>query len=425
MAGIDSSEPTTPPAPKAAPRRPRLSRRKRWIFRAILLGFFLLVLEGISWLGITLLGHGEIRRTSDIYADQSEKIRQLLDPDIPNKLMEIHPVLGWRYAANFKDDVHQLNSKAMRSNREYSAVPGPDVLRVAVFGSSIVYCSEVDNPNAWPALMEAANSDLEVLNYGVGGYGPDQAYLRYTLEGTDMVPHVVILGLTSDEIRRMVNRYRRFLSSRDMVCFKPRFLIDDQGALSLLDCPVRTPADYERLLANPREIIRFGEHDYWYRPSVYENPVYDYSATVRMACWVASEINRRYLDPDRTHKGLVYNEASPAFRILAAVLEQFPRAVRAAGAVPLVVLLPEKESVQRAFRGGPKLYDPLLERLRERGVPYLDGMAAFRAAQGTADVDSWYAPGGHYSSAGDKVVADWLPGEIRKLVASHKRAGTP
>src|SRR5207245_1342737 len=106
---------------------------------------------------------------------------------------------------------------------------------------------------------------LELLNYGVGGYGTDQAYLRYLLDGADLAPQVVVMGFTTDELRRTVNVYRRFISTRDVVVsFKPRYLIDAQGRLSRLDAPLRERADYERLLADPRAIIRFGEHDAWY-----------------------------------------------------------------------------------------------------------------------------------------------------------------
>lgn len=365
--------------------------------------------------------HKNIRRTSDIYEDQSAKIRQLFDMTNP-PMREIHPVLGWRYAANYKNAMHQLNSKALRSTKEYTPIPDPDVLRIATFGSSIVYCSEVDNPNSWPGLMEAENPDLEVLNYGVPGYGTDQAYLLYLLEGSDLSPQVVVIGFTSDELRRIVNVYQRFLSTRQPVSFKPRFLLNAQGELFLLEVPVRERADYERLLANPREIIRFGDHDYWYQPSVYENPLYDYSATVRMTCWMATEVNRRFLDPDRPFRGQVFNDTSSAFRIQLALFEKFAEAVRASDALPLVVLLPETESVQRGLRGDPKLYDPLLRPLRERGIDCVDAIEAFRDAGTSADVNVWFASGGHYSPEGNKVVASWLTGEIRKKVASQRQA---
>jgi hypothetical protein len=408
-------EPPKPPDPKM--------NRSKWILLCTLMFALICVtIEGICWIGIALMPSMDIRRTVDVFEDQSVKIRQLLNPIGPG-MIEIHPVLGWRYAANYKTAVHHLNSKALRSTKEYTPIHPPNVLRIAAFGSSIVYCNEVDNPNAWPTLMEAENPDLEVLNYGVGGYGTDQAYLRYLLEGSDFAPQVVVIGFTPDELRRTVNVYRRFMSTRDLISFKPRYLLDAQGHLSLLEVPMRERADYERLLTNPREVIRFGKHDAWYQSCVYENPLYDYSTTMRLTCWLASEVNRRYLDPDRLFHGEVFNDTSTAFRIQLALFEKFAETVRASNAFPFVVLLPERESVQRGLQGGSKLYDPLLGPLRERGIDYVDAIEAFRSTGVTAEVNSWFASGGHYSPAGNKVVASWLSSEIRKKVASQKQAG--
>jgi hypothetical protein len=375
-------------------------------------------IEGISWIGLALLPSLRVRRTVDIYQEQSAQIRQLLDPSGP-RLVEIDRVLGWRYAANYVDATHQLNSKALRSAREYSPTAPPNVIRVAAFGSSIVYCSEVDNPNAWPALIETTNGDMQVLNYGVGGYGTDQAYLRYLSVGADLSPHVVLIGFTSDELGRTVNVNRRLISTLNGISFKPRFLIDARGELTLLDVPVRERADYERILTNPREVIRFREHDQWYQPCVYESPIYDYSAAVRMGCQLASEIDRRYLNPDRLVRGQVFNETSTAFRIQVALFQKFSEAVRRSGAIPIVVLLPEKESLQRGLQGGPKLYDPLLPFLREHGVDYVDAIEAFRGTS-AAELNGLFASGGHYSPLGNKVIASWLPGEIRKRVSGRR-----
>jgi hypothetical protein len=75
----------------------------------------------------------------------------LLDPVIAHHI-ELHPVLGWRYAP-----INQMNALALRSTREYSPIPPPSVVQIAAFGDSFVYGNEVDNANAWPTLMDAQN----------------------------------------------------------------------------------------------------------------------------------------------------------------------------------------------------------------------------------------------------------------------------
>jgi hypothetical protein len=399
-------------------RRPAASRPRRLLFALMTCVIILAVVEAASYAMIAVIPHSAPRRTADIYDEQSTLIRAFLDPSVPHH-RTVHSMFGWCNSANFKNSMYSTNSKALRGTREYTPKPGPNVLRVAAFGSSIVECSEVEDANAWPALIEAANPDIEVLNYGVGGYGSDQAYLRYLAEGTDFSPAVVLLCFTSDELGRTVNVYRRFISNaKESPLFKPRFLPTADGKLSLLQSPIRSNAEYEPLLENPSSIVAFGKYDAWYQPSVYENPVYDYSAGVRMLCWAAGQMNRRFLDRDRLVIDRQFNTKSTAFRIQLALFQKFSEAVRANGAMPIIVLLPEKESVASALAGGNKLYDPLLGPLGERGIVYLDAIDAFRNAKDSApNVASWFAPLGHYSAAGNQVVAAWLPSKIKELVA--------
>lgn len=407
-----------------APPRRQLSRRKKMVFSLVLLLIGYGIAEVISLIAIAAMPEREIRRTSDIYAEQSASVRQFLDPKVPH-LIEMHPRLGWRYAANYKNREHQLNSIAVRSTREYTPQPGPNVLRLSAFGDSYVYSSEVDNPNAWAALMESEDPNLEVLNYGVGGYGVDQAYLRYLDEGPAMAPHVVLIGFTLDDVRRTVNVYRRFLAHRDFVLFKPRFLLDTNGELSLVDAPMKGPADYERLLTDPQEIRRFRDQDYWYSPAVYDNPIYDYSATVRLLTAIGAGVHRKYLDPERIFKDQFFNTDSTAYKIQAKLFEQFSKSVREKGAIPFVVMLPDDQSIVRARKGEPTAYEPFLAFMREKGIAYLDAAEAFQAVAEPVDVPSWFAPNGHYSPAGNQIVARWLAGMIRKKVAEHDPARLP
>lgn len=406
--------------PKKAPRK--LKGPKRILFRVLSLVLALTVIEAFSWIAIALVPDRAIRRTSDIFDEQSNMIRAFLARRSVPHHIEIHPVLGWRYAANFRDQDHQMNSMALRSAREYEPIPPPGVLRIAAFGDSYVYGSEVDNASAWATVMESNTPNLEVLNYGVGGYGVDQAYLRYLLEGSVLAPHVVLIGFTPDDIVRTVNVYRRFLWNRDFVLFKPRYVLGKQGELSLLDVPMRELKDYERLLANPSEVIRFGENDYWYEPSIYENPFHDYLATLRLTCAFANWLHRKYIDPERPIRGETFNETSTAFRIQVALFERFTESVRASGALPLVVMLPDEQSVWRVRQGQSTVYDPLLRRMQERRIAYIDAVEAFKGSDATAKVKGWFAPKGHYSVVGNTVVAVWLVGAVREQVTNHDSA---
>jgi hypothetical protein len=403
--------------------RPR--QTSRFTLGAVLALLVLGLIEGLAW-AITPLAEQSldtrIWRTPRIFAEQSEMIRRLTDASRPSHL-ELHPVLGWRYAPDHRDAGQGLNSMALRSNREYAVLPPPGVLRIAAFGDSFVYGNEVINDHAWPALLEAENPHLEVLNYGVGGYGLDQAFLRYLIEGDSLAPHVVLMGFTEDDLRRLVNVYRRFISDREPALFKPRYRLQADGTISLLPNPVADAAAYERYLRDPRAVRELGRHDQWYAPAVFDNPLYDYSALVRLLSVLGTRVHDRHFAAERLWKGGVFNPASEAFRIQVALLEQFADTVRAAGRSPLVVFLPSRASVERSLAGGRLLYEPLAAALRSAGVEYLDAADAFREAVAAGGPHRWFAPGGHYSEEGNRVVAAWLArrlnGRKDELLAQH------
>lgn len=388
-------------------------RRTLVLFRVVALIVALGIMELLSALAAAVIQYPKIKRVSVLYAEQSSEIRQLLDRSVPHHT-EIHPILGWRHTPNFPGAVDRMNAAGLRGAREYARTPRAGVLRVAAFGDSFVYGAEVDSGASWAGLIESQNPDIEVLNYGVAGYGVDQAYLRYLLEGKAFSPDIVLMGFIPDDINRAVGVYGRFRAPGGGAFFKPRYVLSDRGGLELLDVPLKTRADYEVLLVNPREVTRIGRTDYWYPGCVYENPLHDYSATMRLACAAGGQVYRRYLDPDRPVKGGFFNENSSAFKIQAALFREFFAAVREREALPLIVMLPDLKAVERLRRGGRPVYEPLMRYLRNHDLPYLDAADAFLADDRTIDTKTWFAPGGHYSSSGNQLVASWLASTLRQ-----------
>jgi lysophospholipase L1-like esterase len=318
--------------------------------------------------------------------------------------------------------MNRMNSVGLRGTREYTPTPLAGILRVAAFGDSFVYGAEVDNAHAWAGLLENGRPAIEVLNYGVGGYGVDQAYLRYLFEGQAFSPHIVLMGFIPDDINRNISVYRRFLSP-GAALFKPRYVLDDRGDLALLEVPLKTPADYEKLLANPRDITRLGRTDYWYPPCVYENPLHDYSATVRLACAAGGQVYRRYVDPDRPVKGAFFNENSSAFKIQVALFRAFAATVRERRALPLILMLPDFKAVERRRRGEPPIYEPLMRALRNLDLPYVDAADAFFTEERVPETKTLFTPGGHYSSSGNQLVAAWLGSKLRQASTQLPHGG--
>jgi hypothetical protein len=354
--------------------------------------------------------HEPIRRRADIYAEQSAKIARLLELHGTRREI-LDPVLGWRYRPGFQSDSDTISVQGLRSTRLYAATPSPGVRRVAVFGDSFVYGNEVADDDAWAAIIERLSPRLEVLNYGVGGYGVDQAYLRYLIEGRRLEPHVVIMGFVPDDLRRVVNVYRRFISTQELPFFKPRFVLTSEERLELIPVPAPDIAAYTGYLTEPQAVQRVGVYDQWYEPLIYENFLHDWSAAARVSVAAWTRVRRRYIDKDRLLRGGQFNPRSEAFRIQVALFRAFENDVRASGAVPLVLFFPDRE----ALTVSTPVYQNLLQVTRDSGVPVADLAAPFARAAAAGGVDHLFMPGGHYSPAGNRVAAHAVAAKVMSL----------
>ena len=189
-----------------------MDRIKRFLLTSLVL---VGLMECSSWLGLRALDWimpdtEVVPRTADIFADQTRVVRELLSNQQDGRLA-IDSVLGWRARSGYSSANHTISMQGLRGDREYSQMPGPGVARIAAYGDSFTYGSEVSNSESWPAQMEQAFPHVEVLNYGVPGFGTDQAYIRYMQEGRELSPSIVLISFAPVDIRRAVNVYRRFI----------------------------------------------------------------------------------------------------------------------------------------------------------------------------------------------------------------------
>jgi hypothetical protein len=113
--------------------------------------------------------------------------------------------------------------------------------RIAIVGDSFTFGLEVPYEDTWgPQLEIALGLEWQVLNFGVDGYGVDQAFLKYQLNVLAWHPDIVILGVIEDDFRRTMGVYG-FLTFPGWLPFpKPRFVVRDH-VLTPLNFPLPHP----------------------------------------------------------------------------------------------------------------------------------------------------------------------------------------
>ena len=381
----------------------RLRSALKW---AILILIPVVVVEVTAAVGIWMLNprlDAPILRTPALFRTHSAKIREFLASNSEGGRTIFDPELGARYRADYHRDGDHINSQGLRSEREYTATPASGVLRAAAFGDSFVYSTETTTADAWTSMVESMSPDTEILNYGVGAYGTAQALIRFRNEGLELAPDIVLIGFAPVMMARTVSVFRPFLAPGDNAIVKPRYvLVDDE--LALLPSPLEKISDYQRYLDRPERIVELGAHDHWYRASIYENPLYDVSPTVRLLTNVWIRLDNRYLNRNRILAGGSFNTSSEAFQVQVALLQLFAETVEAAGLPRVVVIFPSINDVRAVLDGGERSYGPLLDALDERDIDYIDLMDGF-LENDSGSIDDWFMPGRHYSASGNRIVA--------------------
>jgi len=333
-------------------------------------------------------------------AEQSAMVGRWISE--PARRERLHATLGWEYRPGFESDTDHVNAQGLRATREYTLDPPPGVVRVAAFGDSYVYCNEVSDADTWPAVIER-RWQAEVLNFGVGGYGPDQALLRLKAGAAQFMPRVVVLGITPMMIPRVVSRYRRFQDPRDGPWFKPRFVLNNE-VLTAVRAPITSREDAERLLVIPGAVTEYGRDDYWYNRALFEHVLYPWSATYRLAACLWLGLRRRYFHPDRINRNGGLNMDSEALKITVRIGRECADVARSFGAELLILLLPGKEDVNAYTHHRRPSYERLHAHFAELGLRVVDVGRVLSSA--SIPVANLFAQGGHYSVRGNAIVAE-------------------
>ena len=377
------------------------SSPKRALFVLTLLLSVWAFAELACWAGLwALQRYKGLEYKPAVITDLEAKNRASIEGHLaePDTYMVFDADLGWTIRPNARKSIYQANSRGLRASREYDLAPPADRVRIAAFGDSFTHASGVPNAFTWEERLEQLQPGLEVMNFGIPGSDPGQGLLRYRREGIAFHPGIVLIGMMSENINRMVNTFRPFYFSRSGLPFsKPRFELHG-GRLVLLPNPIRSLDEYRNLLHDPERMLpRLGEHDYFYR-RYHRRSRNDFLPSVRFL----RVIGDQYFDQPILLHG-VYNVRAEAYGVTLAVLRQHYREALANGSLPVILLFPQRSDVVGRLAGRPQAYQPLLDELRRSGERVLDlgdGFARYDP-QGEMTKRKFI----HYPKGGNEMVA--------------------
>jgi hypothetical protein len=332
-----------------------------------------------------------------------EQIRHLLAGETSYIIHD--PELGWTIKPNGFTELYRANSHGIRGTREFTPIADSHSLRIATFGDSFTHGDDVPNEDTWQETLMRAQLGIEVLNFGVGGFGIDQAYLRYLKEGRRFRPHVVLIGFMSENIARSVNVFRPYYRPHtDTPLSKPRFTVTD-GALRLAPNPLPDLGDYRLLMESPAPMLKaLGTND-WFAHHRYRRSRWDLLPSVRLFKIMTLKF--------RMDNAFSYSPDTEAFQVSLEVLTQFYRTVEADHAQPFILLFPNGFDYSQVSQGLAKRYTPLFDALIKRGMRVIDLGNALDLQHPSPEVAEIFRRG-HYTKDGNRLVAEYLRDVLAK-----------
>ena len=174
-----------------------------------------------------------------IWESELERIKNMSDTSQhSNSYYMYDSILGWTVRPNAKvEPTYYSNNLGIRSPNKTLLQRDTSVLRIAVFGDSFTEGFELNGyEETWSFHLEKNLLDkgikAEVLNYGVGSYGMDQAYLRWKYEGYKTNPDIVIFGLNMANFWRNLNVFRPNISpGAGIMLTKPRGVVQGDSII--------------------------------------------------------------------------------------------------------------------------------------------------------------------------------------------------
>ncbi len=320
------------------------------------------------------------------------------------------PALGWTNGPSRQsgDGLYFTSAKGLRSAQPGVVLASPkQKLRIAVVGDSMTFAQGVKFEDSWPHRLETAlGSEVEVLNFGVLGYGVDQAYLKFKNEVLAWKPDAVVLGFLEHNLHRTMTVYP-FINWQDWdwPFSKPRLVLE-QGRLRSVNVPAIAPSE---IFAVPSVTkLPFVEYDQGYKQDDWKESALDVLYVKR---WLFTRFPR--WSDQSVRAALDENRIS----LNRAILQDFIRTAKENQIVPLVVFFPIPSDVERRIKGEQTSAD---RALRSLDVPQVDTTPCLVKA-GTVD-DVYLPRDSHYSVLGNAAVVTCIAEALTPMLQQHRTA---
>jgi len=378
---------------------------------AILLIIIVLVCFVLGEILIRFLGNYEVDRNFEFrgrrlkpYHLPVKRIESKLNNYLSssNSLAIYDSILGWFPRPNRRGKLYNYNSLGIRSfPTEYSMFPSKDKLRICIFGNSFTHGDEVVFENTWGYYLEQnlkeRGINSEVINFGVWGYGIDQAFLRWRELGYKFSPDIVILGFQGENLKRNMNIFRAiYMKNTGMPFSKPRFILNGDS-LELVNCPTVPIPKIIDIVKNFKN-WKLSQHEYFFKPQNYHNIIWMRS---RLISFIKSVIELNRFNHKKVEMDF-YALDKDLSRITLKIIQKFKTSVTDQGGQFFVLHLPKRNDLSDLLNNRQLVYADLLSEIAKSHNAIFPEFKIIEEAK-KASLDSLFVVN-HYSGIANKIV---------------------
>lgn len=302
---------------------------------------------------------------------------------------------------NANSEMYFSSAEGVRSPSPGMAYAGrPQKHRVALIGDELTFGLEVPFEQSWGYYLEQIlGSDVQVLNFGVEGYGLDQMYLRYARDVRAWKPDVVLLGLSGADVVRMMAVYPSISFPQwEWPLAKPRFDIAT-GKLRILNQPVMSPFEMYSV-REPRD-LPWIEYDFGYDRDDWR--------------WRRRPLLVRYFTSWNSRRGAAESavDAQRMMAIAGKLLDELLAQATGAGSVLLGVYFPTNSAED--FPDSSNVTGRRL--MRESTVPFIDLTDCLRGVERARRTVSGY----FVSASANEAIATYVAPRVRQALGDSRK----
>lgn len=363
---------------------------KKKIFIVLLLFIILFIIEFSSFFIIKILSHKGVFFEKKIITQSYDKYLKIRDP-----------ILGWNH-----NNTDHYGARIDKSNYSKSKICAD------VYGDSFTYSLDVADVDAWPSKL-SEKLKCRVRNYGVSGYGTDQAYLKY-LHQFNEHSKLVVLNHYSEGIIRNINQFHNLIYPNAHFAFKPRFIIINSN-LSLIKIPTLSKFEIKKFLETPKEFLKY---EYFIPSGESGVQISSFPYTISLI----KTFNHYHLKAvlkkeSRVKKFYETEHKSQALQITELIMKDFHRDALKKKLIPIITIIPTCRDFEHRAIHGVFPYENLSKKLNSYNSLFIDfGLEIVLSNKNFRDL--YINCSAHMNEIGNEFLAEIFEKKLRSKIFS-------